>query len=289
LLPIIPNQAAIFRGLYRAINVLTIASLLFVGYALTWEYSVRHYLEGFSDAVVPQTAAPEEKVQAILAWIGSGPARPVARDPNDLNFRDPVNTLNSYQLLSICGTATNAFLNLSRSAGLDARRLLLLTPEYKTKHVVAEVFIDGRWIIVDPTFRVILHDAQGHMLTRQDLQNPAIFAQATGNLPNYLPAYNYQTFAHVRIESLPLAGSGLRWALQKTVPDWDEFLDWSLLLERESFLVLFAALLSFLFCFFIRFLLARYADSRARVSAFQFGRHAARAGASFFYISELEE
>ena len=73
--------------------------------------------------------------------------------------------------------------NLSRSAGLSARRLLLLTPERTTKHVVAEVLVDGRWIIVDPTYRTILRDAQGHTLTRKDLQNPAIFAQATGSHP----------------------------------------------------------------------------------------------------------
>jgi len=33
--------------------------------------------------------------------------------------------------LDVCGSGTNAFLNLSRSAGLGARRLLLLTPELR--------------------------------------------------------------------------------------------------------------------------------------------------------------
>ncbi len=46
---------------------------------------------------------------------------------------------------------------------------------------------------------MILRDAQGHTLTRKDLQNPTIFKQATANLPGYLPDYNYQSFAHVRI------------------------------------------------------------------------------------------
>ena len=51
-----------------------------------------------------------------------------------LSARDPQDTLNYHQLLEVCGSATNAFLNLSRSTGLQARRLLLLTPE---KFVVA--------------------------------------------------------------------------------------------------------------------------------------------------------
>ncbi len=284
-----PNQAAIFRVLWRTTNIFLIVSILFVGYAATWEYSLRRYLKGFSDAVVPQAATPEEKVEAILSWIRSGPPRPLAANPEKLDFRDPETTLNYRQLLSLCGTATNAFLNLSRSAGLDARRLLLLSPEYTAKHVVAEVNIDGRWIIADPTFRVILRDAQGHTLTRKDLQNPTIFKQATANLPGYLPDYNYQSFAHVRIARLPLDGLGLRRALIKYFPEWDEVFDWSLLLERESFFVLFAALISFLFFFSLRALLAWYADHRAQVPRFRLRQHVARAGATFFYTPEIED
>lgn len=82
------------------------------------------------------------------------------------------------QLLNVCGTATNAFLNLGRSGGLNVRRLLLLTPERNTKHVVAEVLIDDRWIIVDPAYRAILRNAKGQMLTREELRNPTVFRQA---------------------------------------------------------------------------------------------------------------
>ncbi len=206
-----------------------------------------------------------------------------------MDLRDPENTLNYRQLLAVCGTATNAFLNLSRSAGLDARRLLLLTPEHNTKHVVAEVFIDGRWIIVDPTYRVILRDAQGRMLTRKDLQDPAIFAQATGNLPNYLPIYDYQNFAHVRIARLPLGAFGLHGLLRRIYPSWDEALDWSLLLERESFFFMFVSLISLIFFFLVRVLLAWYADHRLRFPRFHFRRHIIRAGATFFYTPEIEK
>jgi len=197
--------------------------------------------------------------------------------------------LNYRQLLAVCGTATNAFLNLSRSAGLDARRLLLLTPEHSTKHVVAEVFIDGRWIIVDPTYRVILRDAQGRTLTRKELQDPTVFAQATGRLPNYLPIYVYQNFAHVRVARLPLGAFGLDALLRKFYPSWDEGLDWSLLLERESFFFLFASLFSFISFFIFRLVLAWYADHRLRFPRYHFRRHMLRAGASFFHTPEIEK
>ena len=172
-----------FRVIWRTVNILLIVSLLFLGHSAAWEYSVRRYLKGFSDAVVPSGATPEEKIDAILSWMRSGPPRTVAVDPDNLAIRNPEVTLNYRQLLGVCGTATNAFLNLSRSAGLTARRLLLLSPQHFANHVVAEVLVDGRWIIVDPTFRLILRDAQGHTLTRQELRDPEVFDQATGHIP----------------------------------------------------------------------------------------------------------
>jgi len=101
--------------------------------------------------------------------------------------------------LEVCGTATNAFLNLARSSDLRVRRLLLLSPDRRTKHVVAEVLIGDRWIIIDPTYRVIMKDAQGRNLTRSDLRNPAVFAEAISLIPNYPREYNYEQFAHVRL------------------------------------------------------------------------------------------
>jgi transglutaminase superfamily protein len=284
-----PNQVAMFRVIWRVVNVLLIASLFFLGYATTWEYSTRRYLKGFSDAVVPAGSTPEAKVNAILTWIRTGPPRPLAAHPDELAFRDPETTLNYRQLLAICGTATNAFLNLSRSAGLDARRLLLLTPEHYTKHVVAEVLIDDRWVIVDPTYRVIMRDSQGRLLTRKDMQNPAIFAQATGVVPGYPAIYDYNSFAHVRIARLPLDGLGLRYLLQKYYPSWDESFDWSLLLERESFFFLFVSAFFFCLLFILRLLLAWYADHRLRVPRFHFRQHVVRAGATFFSTPEIEE
>jgi Transglutaminase-like superfamily len=284
-----PKQVAIFRVLWRTVNTLLIASLVLVAYSTGWEYSVRRYLKGFSDAIVPNSATPEEKIDSILTWIRSGAPRPSASNLAELSNRDPEDTLNSSQLLAICGSATNAFLNLTRSAGLNSRRLLLLTPERTTKHVVAEVLVDGRWIIVDATYRTILRDAQGHTLTRKDLQNPAIFAQATGGIPGYLPSYNYEKFAHVRLARLPLDGLGLRYVLRTVYPGWDEDFDWSLLLERESFFFFFVSCLLFIFFLASRFLLAWYADHRLRVPRFRFRRHIVRAGATFFSPPEIEE
>jgi hypothetical protein len=278
----------VFKFVWRTTNLLLVLCLAGMVYAAGWEYSVSQYLNGFSDAIVPAAATPEQMVEAILSWMCSGPPRAVAANPDALPQRDPETTLNYEQLLSVCGTATNAFLHLARSSDLSVRRLLLLTPEHTTKHVVAEVLLDGKWVIVDPTYRVLMRDKQGHMLTRRDLQNPAMFAEATSVVPNYPSLYDYKTFAHVRIARLPLQGLGLRRVLDGIYSGWDELFDWSLLLERESFFVLCAFVGESLFFLLMREVLAWYADRGMRIPRFHLREHSVRAGAVFLKTPEIK-
>lgn len=278
-----------FRLIWRCVNVVLAAAVASSVYAGVHEYSVRRYLRGFADAVVPKTASPEQKVEAILAWMRSGPARSIAAHPSELALRDPEITLNYQQLLRVCGTATNAFLNLARSGGLEVKRLLLLTPQGTSKHVVVEVLIDNRWVVVDPTFRVMLRDGQGRLLTRNDLKNTEIFKEAISTVPGYSGAYDYDLVAHVRLARLPFDGLGLRWALDRIDPRWDDDFDWSLLLERQSFLVLvISACLTVLFLL-LRISLAWYADRKLRIPRYRLREHALRAGLAFFSTPGIEQ
>jgi hypothetical protein len=218
----------------------------------------------------------------------NGPPRSVAANPNELSLRDPQNTLNYQQLLAVCGTATNAFLNLARSSGLETRRLLLLTPDRHINHVVAEVLIDDRWIIVDASYRVMLQDVHGRFLTRKDLQDPAIFHEATSSIPNYLPEYTYERFTHLHLARIPLEGASLRRIMDSLYSGWDETLDWSLLLERESFFFFFASSMAVIFFLVLRIFLAWMADHRLRVPRFHFREHLIRASAAFFSTPEIK-
>jgi Transglutaminase-like superfamily len=277
-----------FRALWWTINFLLAASLVCLTFAAAREWSMRQYLHGFSDAVVSASEPPERKVEAILDWMRAGPSRAEAARPDDLSPRNPENTLNYRQLLTVCGSATNAFLNLSRSAGLESRRLLLLTPEHKTKHVVAEVLVEGRWIVVDPSFRIVMRDANGRALTRKDLQNPAALGEATRVVSNYPAEYSYDRYAHVRLARLPLDGFHLRKLLESILPGWDETLDWSLLLERESYFVLVITAASAFLLLMLRLLLAWYADRRLQVPRFHFWRHFLRATSAFLTTPEIQ-
>jgi len=165
--------------------------------------------------------------------------------------------------------------------------LLLLTPERTTKHVVAEVSLDDRWVIVDPTYRAILKDAHGNLLTRKDLQNPEIIRQATGVLPGYRE-YSYEPFAHVRVGALLFRGSQARRLLDRVFPAWDDSVDWSLLLERRSFRYLFVSVTALMVSLLLRLSLGWLADHRLRVQRFHLRANLNCATDAFFSTPEIQ-
>jgi len=278
----------LFRISWWTVNLLLLVSLLTLAHSTVWEYSVRRYLSGFSDAIVPAGATPEERVEAILNWMRVGPPRLEGSTPTGLAIRDPEKTLNYRQLLTVCGTATNAFLNLARSSDLQVRRLLLLTPDRNTKHVVAEVQLNGRWAVVDPTYRVILRNGAGEMVTLSELKNPQTFAEVIARVPGYPAEYNYQNYAHVRVARLPMQGLQLRPLLDRVFPGWEEQLDWSLLLERESFFVLTVSAWATLILLVLRLVMGWYADRKLKIPRFHLRAHLARAGAAFLTSPEIK-
>jgi len=233
----------LFRTAWYAVNVLLLVSVLLAGYAAAWEYSTQRYLKGFSDAVIPPMASSEEKIEAILNWMAHGPARRDADAEAALHQRDPIDSLNYKSLLEVCGSATNAFVNLADTAGLVSRRLLLLDSRRMAKHVVAEVLVDGRWIVVDPSFRVIWRGADGKPLTRAELADPVVFSAATRSVPSYLPEYTFDRTAHVRLGRIYGIEVGLRRLLDRGLPGWEDSETLSLLLERRSLSTFVGALI----------------------------------------------
>jgi hypothetical protein len=230
------NKESIFRAISFSVNILLLASILLTLLGVAWEYSTRWYLSGFSNAVLPFTSSPEQKVRAILTWMDQGPARQTEYYSDDNENRDPVDTLNYKELLGVCGTATNAFVNLAAAGGIDSRRLLLLDEQgMSTNHVVAEVLLDGRWIIVDPTFHTFLKDSSGHFLTKEELARPDVFVDATKNIPQYDSSYNYEHTAFIHFARLPVVGRFLQQELNPILLSWQERINWTMFLERQSY------------------------------------------------------
>jgi hypothetical protein len=252
----------IVRLCWYVANFLLAASLGLLVFSAGWEFSTRSYLKGFSDAIIPSSDNPEQKVEAILAWMQHGPARRSTADPGALAARDPEDTLNYRQLLEVCGTATNAFVNLAQSGGLHARRLLLLDENGRSKHVVAEVLVDNRWIVVDPAFHTLFRLPNGRLVNRADLQNPEIFRATTREIPNYPSIYTYERTVHIRLSRIPLLGRYLRRTLTFLWPSWEESINWTLLVERESFAMMTISILLLSFILAGRLLLGWYCSRK---------------------------
>ena len=173
-------------------------------------------------------------------------------------------------------------MNLARSVGVGARRLLLLDSTRQSKHVLAEVYLGERWVVVDPSYHFIFRDASGQMLTRQQLLDPRKLREATQKLPNYPANYTFERTANVRLARIPRVGVLLRSALTAIWPAWEENIAWTLLLERESLLFTIAAALVLCALLAMRGVLSWYGDRRLGVQRIRLREQLARAGVALF-------
>lgn len=252
----------IYKAAWYIVSCVLLFAIVLALFSIGWEYSTRRYLKGFSDAIVPAAAPPEQKIESILNWMGHGPSRQAAGPDGLSPDRDPTETLNYQALLRVCGTATNAFINLADSSGLKARRLLLLDSRHLVKHVTAEVNVDGRWIVVDPAFRAILHGADGQLLTREQLTDPATLAAATKNIPGYDSSYTFESTAHIRLGRVHILGLPLRTIVDRFLPRSEGSVLVSLLVERESLAMMVASICLVVFLILLRFAMRWYGERR---------------------------
>ncbi len=277
------NRHAIFAFSWKLSSFLLLASFLFLAYSAAWEFSTRRFLSGFAEAIIPPGASPAARVESIIAWMRLEPPPSSSSSAGYLAVRDPENTLHSSALLAICGSATNAFVNLSNASGVPARRLLLLNADSGTaNHVVAEVLIGGRWLVVDPVFRIIPRGPDGAWLSQEQLRNPQLLLAVTRSVPLYRPDYNYLHTAHLRTGRIPLIGKPLGIFLHRHFPRWEDSVYWTLLTERESFASLLLASFLFLSLCLFRLFLRWFARSRLGLRSSSSSAAFARAAASFF-------
>jgi hypothetical protein len=271
----------LFRTAWFVVNGMLVLAVLFVMYSTVWEYSTRRYLTGFSDAIVPETSPGDEKIEAILNWMAHGPARQTGSAIAFEQDRDPTDTLNYDALLRVCGTATNAFINLADTGGMKVRRLLLLNSHQMTKHVVAEVLVSGRWIIVDPAYRTVMRGTDGKTLTREDMQDPAVWAEATRNIRGYSPDYTFENTVHIRIARFLFLGLAVRKILDRVIPGWDDSATMTLLVERESFAAMLVSVLLLILLILLRTSIRWYGENRLGVHSTHLREQICRAYRAF--------
>jgi transglutaminase-like putative cysteine protease len=208
------SQKVFFR---KALGLWFALSLVMAFLAQHQWFAQRAYLQGFAEAIAPLDGSPSEKVDALLRYFRHHPPR-LKTDPND-GDKNPVTALRSSELFKICGSASAAFVFLARSLGIPARVLLLLNERGVTKHVTAEVWLDGRWVVVEPTFGLAMKDGNGRWLSKEDLRDLATLRQATRHVA-YPPDYTYDRTGYINWRKVPLVGQRLGDWLRKR--GWEE-------------------------------------------------------------------
>src|ERR1019366_958709 len=226
-------------------RAIILAGLALFVYSAAWNFSTRRYLTGFADAIIPLAGSPQEKKEALLGWFHDEPQRndsPASGSEGLLHDRDAVNIVQNTRLLKICGSASNAFMNLADASGLKVRRLLLLDHSGGTMHVVAEVLWGDRWIVVNPQQGLMFKDHLGRALTKEELRNPEVFQDAISMIPGYDPTYTFDHTIHLRLERIPILGSYLRRLLDRLAPRWEESINWSYFPENPALWLMFISL-----------------------------------------------
>ena len=149
-----------------------------------------------------------------------------------------MNIVQQARLLRVCGTSTNAFLNLARAAGLKTRRLLLVDRAGDVFHVVAEVQWGNRWVVVNPQQGLIFKDSAGRGLSKEELRDPQVFRDAISRMPGYDPSYTFAHTIHIRLKRIPIMGAYLRRGLDRYAPGWEEATNWGYFPERPPLVLL---------------------------------------------------
>jgi hypothetical protein len=224
----------LFRLFWGSANGLIVLSLAGLLYGLGWEYSTHRYLQGFVNAIIPLNGSPEEKCQALLQWLVRTPGRLTGYAQGPVSRRDPEALLSDAQALNYCGRSTAAFISLAARAELKSRRLLLINPAGVTNHVVAEVKLGGRWVVVDPTFGVMFRDPSGRLLTKQELEDPEVFQDAISRIPGYPPAYSFAHTSYLHLGVLPMVSRFLGGKLRRFLDGSEVVGDWAYVTEHAS-------------------------------------------------------
>ena len=173
-----------------------------------------------------------------------------------------MNIVQNARLLKICGSASNAFMNLAVAAGLKVRRLLLLDKSGNVMHVVAEVQWGDRWVVVNPQQGLVFKDHLGRGLTKEELRDPEVFRDAISRMPGYSPSTLLSTPFTFVWNEFPFWVSHLRRVLDRFAPGWEEAINWAYFPENPSLWLMFVSLPLFLLGILANLMVNRYGRNR---------------------------
>jgi hypothetical protein len=257
-------QAALFRFLALVANAVAIMSVGLLLYGSVWTYATAQYTAGFADSIVTANETAYQKCEALLKWVAHTP--PSIRACFYAAHRSPFRILPESHGPYDCRSYTNAFVKLATASGIGSRSVIPLGSAEMTKHVLAEVWLDDHWVIVDPTFGAFFIDRDGRLLSKSDLRDPAAFEAAIANIPGYEAEDDFSHATHIHLELLPVFGHQLRRALDYVNPAWDDAADWGYLPDHPALWPILASLILFPLGVAARMLISSYDRKRLRAT-----------------------
>ena len=268
----------IIRACWFVVNILLLVSLVAVIYGVGWEFSTRSYLKGFSDAIIPASDNPEQKIEAILQWMAHGPVRRSSSDPG--GTRGAQSGRNA-QLSTTSGSLRHRDERV-RESGAEhwpARATASPAGSERAQQTRGRGSLDRRPMgrcrplipFYPPASRRTFSDAGGVERPRRFPGRDAIDSQLSAS-------YTYESTVHVRLARIPWIGKHLRGIFNFIWPPWEEAINWTLLVERESFAMLVASI--FLLCFALaaRLLLGWYCRTKLGIARERLRDQILRAG-----------
>lgn len=107
-----------------------------------------------------------------------------------------------------CGTKAWLLVLLAGRAGLAARELRLCDARHIARHVVCEVRLAGRWVVLDPTADVAFRRQDGRLATVAELRDRRLLAvnMARAAPPYHRDSFRFDHAERLHFEKLPLVG-----------------------------------------------------------------------------------
>lgn len=258
------HRPFIFRTLALVTDGIVLLSVVALLYGAVWNYATAQYVAGFADSIAAVNGSAHQKCEALLKWVAR--TAPVSRVYLYAAHRSPFKILPENHGPYDCGSYTNMFVKLATASGMRSRRLLLLDAFGETKHVLAEVWLDNRWVVTDPTSGAFFVAPNGQLLTKDDLRNASTFRSAISHIQGYPVDDDFSHATHIRLERVPYFGHQLRRALDRLHPGWDDAADWGYLPDHPPLWPILAAMVLLPFGTAARILFDRYERKMLRLA-----------------------
>ena len=110
-----------------------------------------------------------------------------------------------------CGSYSRVVHVMLDERGIRNRFLFLTDDHGSTIHTVLEVWMGGKWAVVDPSFGIVYRRPEGGYVSADELKDdPDLLRWNVRTVSGYDASYDYHAFTHLNWKKLPILMPALR-------------------------------------------------------------------------------